>query len=187
MRLDYRLRGTGKLTVEINRRVALAGFGEHERIDTLGAGELREVMAGLLDGSRVVLARVRILLLQLGGVEIELPLRELLAIGIGGVAGGPPLHQDRREKQLRAFIVVGSGDQVSLESVVRRSVLRTRRRRQGTERLQHAGLSLPEQHLPEPIEIDTAGLGIEIVAGVEAPTIAPGRAVMAPTGELHQR
>ena len=84
----------------------LAGFGQHERVDALGAGELGQVPARFVDRGGVVVLRVRILLLQHVGVEIELLLSELLALRIDGAVVGPPLHQNRRKK-LRACCARG--------------------------------------------------------------------------------
>ena len=43
VRLRDHLRGAGELAVVIDGRIALAGLGQHEGVDALGAGELLEI------------------------------------------------------------------------------------------------------------------------------------------------
>ena len=99
-------RGVGKLAIEIDGRIALAGFGQHEGVDALVAGELRQVPARFLHRQVVGLAGIRILLLQFVGIEIELLLGQRGALRIDRAAVQPPFHQHRREKFLGAFFVV---------------------------------------------------------------------------------
>ena len=74
--VDHHLGRAGELLVEVDLLRAAAGVGEHELIDLLGAGELREVQARAIDGRGVVLFAEGIAPGQILAVEIELLARQ---------------------------------------------------------------------------------------------------------------
>ena len=100
VRLRHGLRGAGELAVVIDRGIVLAGLGQHEGVDALGAGELLQIGARAFDGLAVVVLGEGILFLEFGGVEIELLLRQRHAVGVGAAIARPPARQHRREEKL---------------------------------------------------------------------------------------
>ena len=72
-----------------------------------------------------------------------------------------------------------SGDKVRLEGVVSGRVFGSRGGGKVAQILQDGALRLLEEQLAESREIDAADFGIERIAGVEAPAIAPGLAFVA--------
>ena len=105
--VDHHLGRAGELLVEVDFLGAAAGVGEHELIDLLGAGELREVQAGAVDGGGVVLFAEGIAAGQILAVEIELLARQRQQI-IHQPAGGPTGDQNRR-KPVGASLPFGGG------------------------------------------------------------------------------
>ena len=87
------------------------------------------------------------------------------------------------------FLVVGSGFQVGFEAVVGRRIVIGRPGSAGkaVQRRHHSVLGGREQQAVEIGEVQLLDVGIEIVANVETPAIAPGRAFAIVFGERLER
>ncbi len=187
--VDDGLRRAWELLVEIHAGVLPGRFGQHELIDPLDAGELRQVAAAAVHRQRIVLGGERIRGFQFLAVEVELLADQLQAVGIHVPSHQPVPHEDRRQEQLGTLVVVRSGDQIGLERVIDGAVLigGSRRRGKPGQRLNQSRLRAAEQQLVETAEVRPAQRGVKLVSRVESPAQPQGRAFPFVEGQRLER
>ena len=182
-------RRAGELLVEVEAGVLPGRFRQHELIDSLDAGELRQVAAAAFHSQRVVFGSVGIRELQVLAVEVELLPRDLHALRVHVLPFEPVLHQNRRQEEPGALVVIARGNQVGLERVVGVAVIvRGRGRRwKPAQRVDQVHLRAAEKQTAESAVVGAAHRGIKVVPGIEPPAQPPGRALLPVARERLER